>query len=217
MPIFFLIAEWIAFLCSLLLFSKNTGKFYKWFIAYCATVLIVEHTGRWIILTLHLTTNHVLYNFASILWTLFYFFSIHHFLASKQNKKIVTGCSILFLLFWLINIIFIQGFNHFDSYSFIIGFILIALCCVLYYIEMMKKNTIILFKKEPAFFIVSGYFIFSFLTALIYTLHEYFAYFNTPVTTEYRTAFNTMTDISNVALYLLLSIAFIIKWISTRL
>ena len=217
MPIFYLVAEWIAFITSLLLFFKNTGKFYKWFILYCATVLIVEHSGRWIILSLHLATNHVLYNFAILFFVSFYFFSLHHFLYSSQNKRIVIICGSLFISFWLINIIFIQGYNRFDSYSFIIGYTLLAICCVLYYIEMMKKNSIILFNKESAFFIVSGYFIYSFLNALILTLHEYFAYFDTPVTVVYRKAFNTITDISNVALYLLLSIAFIIKWTSRKL
>ena len=210
MPIFFLIAEWIAFLCSLLLLARGVPKQYWWFLAYCAFVLCVEYSSLWLIHSGKLS-NHVLFNFAELLYDNFYLLTIRLFLLHKKNRKVLLTFSVAISIFWLLNLAFIQGINKLNTYTSISGGVLIIISCIIYYLELLTKESIVLLQDEPSFYIVSGYFIFSVLSSLIYTLHEYFAYRKTPVA-YYRQAFNNTVEISNVALYLLLSISFILLW-----
>ena len=215
MPILYLIAEWIAFLCSLLLFAKGVKKQYRWFILYCFFVICIEYTSRWMVITGKLS-NHVLYNFAGLVYDIFYLLSIRYLLENPRNKKTATAFCFLLMLAWVLNICFIQGVYNFNSYTSIFAYLLVTICCILYYVELITKNTIVLLEKEHSFYIVSGYFIFSLLTSLIYSLHEFFAYKKTPVAL-YRKVFNNTVEISNIALYLLLSVSFIIIWRKRKL
>ena len=102
MPIFFLIAEWIAFLCSLLLLAKGVSKQYWWFVAYCAFVLFIEYTSLWLIHSGKLS-NHVLFNFVELLYDNFYLLTIRLFLLHKKNRKVLLTFSVAISIFWLLN------------------------------------------------------------------------------------------------------------------
>lgn len=215
MPKFFLIAEWMAFLCSLLLLVKGVPKQYWWFVAYCTFVLCVEYTSLWL-LQLGKSSNHLVFNFAELLYDNFYILTIRQFLVTKKNRKALLIFSIIISILWLLNLAFFQGLNKLNTYTSIFSGVLIIIGCIIYYLELLSKETIVLLQEEPSFYIISGYFIFSVLLSLIYTLHEYFAYRKITVT-FYRQAFNNTVEISNVALYLLLSVSFILLWRKRKL
>lgn len=210
-----IIVEWIAFLCSFLLLAKGVPKKYWWFFAYCVFVFCIEYTSLWLLRSGKLS-NHIVFNFAELLFDNFYLLSIRLFLVHKKNRQIVLAFSVAISIFWLVNVTFIQGINKLNTYTNIFGGILIIITCIIYYLELLTKESIVLLQEEPSFFIVSGYFIFSVLLSLIYTLHEYFAYRKTPVS-FYRQAFNYTMQISNFALYLLLSVSFILLWTKRKL
>ncbi len=216
MPVLYLYFEGLAFFCSILLLSKNIEKFYKLFFAYCSAVLVAEYIAKWMILDLHLKSNHIVYAVAVPLFLGFYLIALRHFLITPVNKKISNLFLILFYLFWLLDISVLQDFKKFPSYTLIFGCVLSSVSCVLYFIELINKNSIISIKKEPSFFIVSGLFFYSILTALVFTLTAYFAYQQIAFD-QYRRVTIITLDVSNVVLYLLLSIAFIIKWNQRKL
>lgn len=216
MPILFLYFEWLAFLCSILLLWKGVDKFYKWFFVFCTFVLIIEYIALWIIFGLHMKSNHILYNIAIPIFCVFLMSAIKHFLLLATNRKIANLFILLFCLFWIFDIIFLQGYTKFASYGYILGCTFIVCLCVLYFIELINKSNVIQIKSEPSFFIVSGFFFYSFLNAFVYTLHAYFAYRKESFD-EYRNVFKITMDISNVVLYLLLSVAFIIIWSQRKL
>ena len=207
--------EWIAFLCSLLLLAKGVPKLYRWFFAYCVFVLCVEY-GALLMLHFGKSSNHIIFNFAEVIFDNFYLLTIRQFLAGKKNKQIILAFCVAINIFWLVNLAFIQGINKSNEYTTIFSGVLIIVSCIIYYLDLLNKDSIVFLQEEPSFYIVSGYFIFSALTSLIYTIHEYFAYRKTPVA-FYRKAVVTTMEISNVALYLLLSISFIILWKKRKL
>lgn len=209
MPILYLIAEGIAFITSLLLWKSD--KFYRSFIAFTFCVFTVEIIGRVLVIHQKGSSNHILYNFFNLFYYNFCLLSVYTLLKTKRYKKIVLLFVVLFSLFWALNLALLQKFDIFNSYSFILSCIFLCFSCLFYFIEIIKADFIIKIIKEPIFFIVSGFLFFSFLTAVIYTLHEYFAYKNSSKDL-YRQVFNLTMEVGNVVLYLLLGIAFVIQW-----
>jgi nitrate reductase NapE component len=204
------IAEWTAFLCSILLFAKGVKKEYRIFFFYTLMVVVVESAGRWLAEELKIP-NHRLFTFACFFFSCFYFFTTYRFVNNGRRKRIISLLFLTFLLFYLLNILFVQRLTEFNSYSFIAGYTLLTVACTFYYIEFINREGRITVFTEPDFFIISGYFIYSTLTAILYTIHRYFAYLNVP-NSYYRNVFGTINETANVCLYLLLAIAFIIIW-----
>ena len=215
MPTLFLIVEWIAFFCSFLLLAKGVSKQYWWFIVYCLFVLSIEYTSLWQLHSGKLS-NHLLFNFAELFYDNFYLLTIRLFLVNKKNRRIVLAFCVVISIFWLVNLALIQGIDKLNTYTTILSGIVIIISCIIYYLELLTKESIVILEEEASFYIISGYFIFSVLSSLIFTLHEYFAYRKTTVS-FYRQAFNNTMEISNVALYLLLSVSFILLWKKRKL
>ena len=203
------IAESIAFLCSILLFAKGVEKGYRVFFFYTLAVILTEFAGRW--LTETTQHNHRLFTFACFAFTCFYFLTLHSFLKETRRRKLVTILLGLFIAIYIINLFFIQQLKEFNSYSFIAGYTMLSIAATIYYMEFIQQETITPIWEEPNFFIVTGYFIYGTLTAILYTLHRYFAYMKIP-NANYRNLFTTTSDITNVSLYLLLAVAFVIIW-----
>jgi hypothetical protein len=203
------IAEWTAFLCSILLFAKGVEKGYRVFFFYTLVVIITEFAGRWMMETTK--HNHRLFTFACFAFTCFYFLTLRSLLKDARRRKLVTILLGLFITIYTINLFFIQQLKEFNSYSFIAGYTMLSIAATIYYMEFIQQETITPIWKEPNFFIVTGYFIYGTLTAILYTLHRYFAYLKIP-DTNYRNLFTTTSNITNVSLYLLLAVAFVIIW-----
>jgi hypothetical protein len=203
-------AEWLAFLCSSLLFAKGVKKEYRIFFFYTLVVVLVEYFGNWMASNLK-TPNHLLFTFACFFFSCFYFFSIRHFLVSQKRRKVIMLFFLVFVLIYIVNLTYFQRFIEFNSYSFIVGYTFLAISCTFFYMEFINREAITPLWGEPNFFIVTGYFIYSVLTAILYTIHRYFAYLKIP-DLNYRSIFQQINNIANVSLYILLSIAFIILW-----
>ncbi|MBS0646336.1 MAG: hypothetical protein JSR97_07065 [Verrucomicrobia bacterium] len=134
---------------------------------------------------------------------------------SKKFKKWIGVFSLLFLGFYVLNILFIQQLKEFNSYSFIVGYIFLIITSSFYFIEFISDDKILTFWKEPNFFIISGYFIYAVITALLYVMHGYFAYLKFPSKNFYLIS-HQLNNISNGSLYLLLAISFLILWIRKK-
>ncbi|RPD42776.1 hypothetical protein [Chitinophaga barathri] len=199
----------MAFLCSILLFAKGVGNGYRLFFLYTLFVIIIEFTGRW--MAEAKIPNHRLFTFACFVFTCFYLYTVRSFLADVRRRRAVLLLLGLFVAVYIVNLSFFQGLTAFNSYSFIIGYTLLAIACTIYYIEFIQQEVITPVWEEPDFFIVTGYFIYGAITAILYTLHRYFAYMQIP-DVEYRSLFRKTSDIANVSLYLLLAVAFVIIW-----
>lgn len=214
MPQISFIAERVAFVFSLLLFAKGIRKEYRLFFLYTFFVIIIESIGSHMAEDLKIK-NHTLFTFACFFYTLFYFYTGHFMVQSKKFKKWIGVFSLLFLGFYVLNILFIQQLKEFNSYSFIVGYIFLIITSSFYFIEFISDDKILTFWKEPNFFIISGYFIYAVITALLYVMHGYFAYLKFPSKNFYLIS-HQLNNISNGSLYLLLAISFLILWIRKK-
>jgi hypothetical protein len=83
-------------------------------------------------------------------------FMLREMVVGKLVKKIV------FVLLWiyppicLANIFFIQGIGNWQSYSYLIGNVMVVGLTVYYFFELFKRPTFINLIKEPAFWICSA-------------------------------------------------------------
>jgi hypothetical protein len=202
-------AECIAFLFSLLLLNKKIPPVYRLGTFYCFSVLVVESCGYY--LSEKFKTNHVLFNWANAVWLLFYLAVIRYFINLPQLKKQIPILMAAAAAIWVLNMCLGQGPHKYNSYTSIVGYLLVAYSCMLFYFEFLKRKAVIKLKLEPSFFIVSGLFFFSFLFSFILTIHSYFAYqklaFN-----AYKLAFTATLQIANVGFYLLLATGFYLVW-----
>ena len=209
------ICEWIAFICSCLLWAGGVKKEYRLFFFYSFFVVTVEYLGRWIAEVLKIP-NHILYTIACFFFSCFYFYTVRLFLRDPKRQNAVVVSWLMFAVIYMVNILFFQRLSEFNSYSFIAGYVLVTIACSLYYTEFINRETIISLWKTPDFFIVSGYCLYAGLTAILYTIHHYFAYLKIPGS-QYRIVFQQINTVANVSLYLLLATAFVIIWKRRRL
>lgn len=104
--------------------------------------------------------NHWLYNlFLPVQYLLF---TILFFLVfkSKKVRAIIISCSILLLSFSISNILFIQGFQIFNTYTLLVSGFLILCWVFLYFRNLLQSKEQIYLLREPMFWISSGLLIF---------------------------------------------------------
>lgn len=104
----------------------------------------------------YLGINNIwLYNISDLLrfplWFLFYHFT----LSTVNQKKGALLLAYIFPVFWLVLICF-QNIRIFQTYSFIIGSILLLILCFLYLLNEYKSNSIESIFKNPTLWISLG-------------------------------------------------------------
>jgi hypothetical protein len=139
---------------------KNT-KLY-WFLTFMLFIVIVELTGRYLKKELgEIQLNQSLYNVSIPIEYLFYAYIFFLHYQNKVFKKIVGIFLIVFPAFVLINIVFFQGFNEYNSNIVKVGsFSMIVFSCF-YFSDMMKAETEQHLLKIPMFWIATGVLLFN--------------------------------------------------------
>ncbi|TKK70320.1 hypothetical protein FC093_06130 [Ilyomonas limi] len=212
----YFIAECIAFLCSLLLFTKNVDKYFRVFTLYCFLVIVNETLSTLLIQDWHYSSNHVLNNFAILVFFLFYLFSCYKALLSVTKRKFINGLMVLFLCSWLIEV-YINSIYVLVDYTLIFGCILVAVAALLYMIQLLSSLEVVHPLRQMFFYVASSYLLYTIPLGIIFVLHKYFAYIRTPVEKDFRYFFSIIMNVSNLLMYLLLSISFIIAWQQQKL
>ena len=160
-----------------------------WLLPFLIFIVGVELFGRYLRKELH-QPNAWLYNISVPVEFIFYgiLFYLHY--TRKLFLQIAAGFLILFSLFAISNIFFIQGFNNFNTNILKIGsFGMIVLCCM-YFTELLSKNTQISLIKEPMFWLAAGVFLFN-TGEFFYSLFvDYFARHNLDKTRKIFSSIN---------------------------
>ncbi len=100
-----------------------------------------------------LLNNHWLYHLNCLITMII--FTIY-FLKSLHNKKVVFPGLLVFLLFWLINIIWLQPYDTFNSYSYSLGAFLIVLLSLLNFRELIIQMPVQQILSLKDFWILAG-------------------------------------------------------------
>ena len=145
-----------SFLVSLIIYLKPRPKeFYlKLFPPFLLATLIVETYGLY--LGSKNMNNVAFYNFFSAFEFCFYLFVIGSVVTRKLAKQIILILIILYSIFSIINILFIQGINIFHTVSYTVGCLLVALCCIYYFLELFRNPKSENLFYQPTFWICAG-------------------------------------------------------------
>lgn len=150
--------------------------------------------------------NMLLYNLFSIFWVCYYLFIISLIIHKPQVKKIIWITIVLYFLATMINIVFIQKLHtsSFNTVTHSLGFSIIVVFCIYYFLELFRFPKAINLKNNPAFWICTGLL---FFCACGFPLY---GFINVWATVPFIVKnFGAIITILNIFLYSLFTIAFL--------
>ena len=165
MPIHIL-SEIFAFLTGIVLYKRLSAPFkiLTWFLLF---VIFVECTGYFITTVLH-KSNHSLFNVTVPISFGMYLLVFYRLLTGKALREIIIGLSAIFFGFAAWNLFYIQGIYSFNTYTMMLGsIIVIGLSGALLFQLIGSNNEVIFLYKKAEFWLVAGLLI-SFLGTLLY-------------------------------------------------
>jgi hypothetical protein len=200
----YFIFESIAFLMSIILFSKKWDTHIKYFVPFLFFTVCIEGFNIYSVFYNH-KTSFIALNFFTAFEFLFYWFLFAIQRDRNTYGKTLSVIGIIFFLIFLANIIFFQGLNRFHSYTFILGSLITVIIVLTYFKNLMRREEKIILSKNPFFWISSGLLIFYIGEILFMIFYEYLAYKNI---ISYGYFFITLSNILNFILYSSFIIAF---------
>lgn len=197
----------VALIASLTAYSRsNKIAYLKLFAPFLLLTLLVEIAGNMI--GSKYGNNQFIFNFFSVLGFTFYFVILYKGIINRVVKRIILTLIIVYPLFALYIIFFVQGVFVFHTFSFGIGALLIVMICVFYLRWQFFETPIeVDIKREPLVFICLGLIVFHSLT---------FTYFSgIHIIKNFSPSFvRNMTlvcMVSNYTLYAFFTIAFLVN------
>lgn len=201
----FFVFEVVSFCTALLLFNKLKKSHFVLFIPFLAVTIIYEYgsfSGWFTINDLNLWSANLFTTFEFLFYMTLFSFGFKE----ANIRRWIFICGICFLCFFLLNIYTIQKFWNLNTYTIILGsLIIIFWCCFIFFKIISNESEIDLF-KFPLFWISTGLIIF-YLSQFAFML--YFNYMLKSEDYQYASLFTTISNASNVVLYSCISIALI--------
>jgi hypothetical protein len=203
----------LMFLISLILFAqKPVPRYLKFFPLYFFLLmiddLVIEYTSD------HAIHNNILSNTWSILEFSFYFFVLRELIVSLKVKKRVLYIILVYAIFAIINLIFIQHNDLFNSVNSTIGTVITVVLCIYYFFELFQKTEAESVNRLPGFWVVSAILVSVVLTFPIFALISFMGSLSKANLKTSTIVFNHIEAIFNIIsilTYILYSIAFICR------
>ena len=196
----------ISFLASLTAyFQKNSQLYFRLFPIFLFVTIIVEIFSSWLLA--HNKSTTTLYNFFSTFEILFYIYVLRVIIQSRLVKKIIFHTAWLYLLLVIINLLFIQKGPSFNSMTYALGCLLIAVICIYYFFELFQMSHSINLIRQPAFWICSGLLFFYCCSFPLYGLLNFLK----KVPDFIRESIGVIILLLNVFLYSSFTIAFLCR------
>jgi len=148
-------------------------KLFLYFLIYS---LFTEVVGGYVGRILGINNNWI-YNTWNIVNHLFYAFFFMSFMVQTNKKRIIKSFILLYVLFSLVSIFFIN--SYFDQVlinNIIVGSILIVLVILLYYAELLNSDTILNINKSLVFWISIGALLSNIVLIPVWVFAEFFSY-----------------------------------------
>ena len=203
----FQIAEIGCLLTSLMVFNKIRHHVFIWFVPYMLIVVFVDIIATFLPVKIN-GSNQWLFNLYLPFQNLFFSAIFYSFLNQKRLKKLVlTGC-VLFLVFFFVNLFFIQGVREFNNYSFVVTAIFIIIYSGLSLLQMVRSDSPKSLFKNPLFWISASCLIF--FTGFATFFAVYFYYKTSPQAfDQMQTLYHIMTRYIITIHYILLIFALV--------
>jgi hypothetical protein len=194
-----------AFIISVVFLYKFNNKPLRWFIIFLLLMVSVELTGLYIRNKLG-EVNTWLYNMSIPVEYLFYGFIIGSLCHTQRYRKIIFYSSLLFAIWAIGNLLFIQGFTNLATNNLKIGSILMIFFSGLGLVDLFNNDSHSSLLKNPLFWICTG--------VLFFNTGEflYLFFFDVFLKNKWDKTANLFASINNKLIYVLytcLSIAII--------
>lgn len=211
--------ELIALVAGILAFKKFKDTAVKYFIYFLGYILLVEIVGRyknymsfWPINYLEDTRFEENWWWYTLSWKigaiLFYAYYYQKIIRSKKFSSFLKYTSVAFLVVSL-GVILIQWEDFFKGYFALInvmGMIVIFLCIVFYFTEMLRSDKVLTFYKSFSFYFSSALLIWWLINT---PLVIYSSYYATVSDIEYKNLRKLILLFCNIFMYITFTFAFI--------
>lgn len=123
-------------------------------------VMFLAEVGAWVYSKLLHTGNHWIYNLIIPFQVMYLVYIYHSIVSLPAYRRMLKAGTVLFLMVYILNILFIQGMMKFNTYSYIWGCLLVIYCCVGYFKHLLDKKEISPLHRIPFFWISVGNIVF---------------------------------------------------------
>jgi len=196
----------IGFLLStILLFNKDCQIFLKAFSPFLALSFLVEFGGGY--LKKKGVNDLPLYNIFTTIEFCFYTWVIRDIIQSKKIKKIIGYLLIGFPCVSILNILFLQGINNFNSITYSLGCLLIIALAIYYFFELFRLQYAVRLINDAGFWICTGLLFFYCVSFPVYVSGNLIKNFPTKL----HSIVSFVLVVLNLILYSLFCIAFLCK------
>ncbi len=203
----YLLVQASSFLVCIYLFKYLKDTLLKYFLPFLLITLTVELTGFW--LTRIGVKNYLLYNVFTTLEFIFYSFLFSKHLKTTLFKKLTIGFIPFYAVMVFLNLQFLQGYNSFHTYTFLLGsFFIVLFCCLFFYESVLPEHLDFPLAKQPFFWVCTGLLLFYMGSVIINALFEYLRSYD--LQQEGKRIYGIINQSLNVVLYSAFIYAFIL-------
>lgn len=164
------IAELAALLMAFLLLNRKKAGYWSWFALYCALLIPAEFAGFYM-RTVLVQPNNIIYNLLMLLQAAFFLYLLYRFHESVRARKAIVIAGLLFLLLYISESV-IQQFAAYNKYSRqYLALAIVFFSCTFYFI-LLKNDLVKSPLSYPAFWIVTGLFVYYFSSFVVFVFYE---------------------------------------------
>jgi len=203
----YLLVQASSFLVCILLYKTLKNTHFKYFLPFLFITLSVELIGYWLITKG--IRNYTLFNVFTTFEFVFYAFLFSKHLKTTVFKKLTIGFIPFYCLMVFLNLQYLQGYNNFHTYTFLLGsFFVVLFCCLFFYESVLPEHLDHPLAKQPFFWVCTGLLLFYMGSVIINALFEYLRSYD--LQQEGKKIYGLINQSLNVVLYSSFIYAFIL-------
>ena len=164
------IAELAALLAAVLFLFSKKADYWRLFVLYCAVLLLAEFAGFYMRTVLE-QPNNVIYNLLMLLQAAFFLYLMYRFHQSVQVRKAIGIAGLLFLLLYISESV-LQEFSAYNKYIRQYLALAIVFFSCTFYFTLLKNDEVKSLLSYPAFWIVTGLFVYYFGTVVMFAFFD---------------------------------------------
>lgn len=193
-------------LLSALLWCRQESNLFKWFIPFLLYTVVNEMIAYYVGFELHIR-NYVFYIIYIPIAFAFYSYILLHEINDQKQRIAGVFLAVSGVGFSIVNMLWIQGFALFNTYTNTLLSVLLIVICMLFLYDYLKRSHIVHNPlREPLFWLIAGLLFFYFGGLIVNLLYTYSVQQDFKINGKKMYSF--IIDFLNVLLYGCLIIAF---------
>lgn len=179
------------------------------FIPFLLLTVFVEFIGYLSVIYAVKEKNYWIYNVFTAFEFVFYAYLFMQYFKLPLLRKVAFYLIPLIIVFSICNFLFVQGTEHFHTYTLLFGsFFLVLFCCCYFYEWVLPEQINQNLLKQPFFWVCVGLLLFYLGSVIINALYEYLR--SSDMDEEGKHIYVMINRSLNVVLYSSFSISFIL-------